>query len=586
VGKLTGKLNRKGIRGISQDELNSIRSVHKNDDEFSSDDEKSDEDQAQKLQSFKKKFSKRIEAAARVRKSHQYIPEQLRRLDSLARLLEANTICTAVYYYEPTNCLWLANNKVFHGSQKENNYIKNINSIFELISNEHLSIEEIFHQLTDVIHLNISQENRYDLNKIPFDLKEAISEWIKQMFKFNGDTKGWREQAEKNLKYGKKVNNVLSKIIKKISRHTRDFLKIRDFLLNANTHDNLSKGIVSAIRGNKFDIIRVGNKDVHAEMRILSRLLNSEEIASPYIGISKLCCDHCALAIQTFDIKCRGVHGQRAIWPLPDFLILHADCLKKYVGEKAYYYYQNLQIDAQNEAKIFITSRESNSVRENAKDGRVMYADSSDSDIEFGFACSDKEIEHIPLDSVWRVRHLKMCYQKEFYRLMSIGLNLQEIVDLYKESPKKFENLITTNGIYELLERIAENDFHDNVAEAFKKINQIYNNFESLFHSIIRNRNSVIENGLEEYCNEFNKVISEYESDDINDPSDIVVTFFREDGSYAHEFNSEDSENSKSSEDGQDMHLFYSSENFTLDSDLDSDADNACHVNWCTKMIP
>jgi hypothetical protein len=566
------KLNRKGIRGISQDKkLKSIRLVHKNDDEFSSDDEKSDVDQAQKLQSFKDEFNKRLETAARVRKSHQYIPKQLRRLDSLARLLEANTICAAVYYYELTNCLWLANNKVFRGSRESNNYIKNINSIFDLIRNEHMSIEEIFRKLTEVIYWNISQENRHDLKKIPFDLKEAISEWIKEMFKFNGDTKEWREQAKKDLTYEEKINNVLIKIIKKISRHTRDFLKIRDFLL-ANTHDNLSKGIVSAIRGNKFKIIPEENKDVHAEMRILSQLLNSEEIASPYIGISKLCCDHCALAMQTFDVKCRGVHGQRANWPLPDFLDLHADCLTKYVGEKAYRYYQSLQMDTQNEAKIFIASKESNSIRENAKDGRGMYADSSDSDIEFGFAWNDKEIERIPLDSVWYVRDLKMWYQKEFYRLMSIGLSLREIVDLYKESPKKFKNLITTDRIYEFLERIAENDFHNDTVKAFKKIYQIYDDNEFLFHSIIKKRDCVIVNGLEEYCDEFIKVTSEYDSDDVEDPSDIVDSSFRENCSYAHEFNSKDNENSGSSENERDT-PFNSSESFTLDSDLDSDVD-------------
>ena len=70
----------------------------------------------------------------------QNLPEINRRLDSLARLLEQGSVCAAVYYSPEMNAILVATNTIHAGSQKTNNWIKQIENVFKLISQCHLDI--------------------------------------------------------------------------------------------------------------------------------------------------------------------------------------------------------------------------------------------------------------------------------------------------------------------------------------------------------------------------------------------------------------------------------------------------------------
>jgi hypothetical protein len=159
--------------------------------------------------------------------------------------------------------------------------------------------------------------------------------------------------------------------------------------------------------------------------------------------------------------------------------------------------------------------------------------------------------EDFPLNDVWQVRHLKMCHEKELDRLMSIGIKLIEIADLYKKSRKKFE-AISSQKSYILMKEIANNS-KDTLEEIFLKLSNIYDENESLFWNIIQDEDHLVaRHGLNEVYDRYKAQVnkSPYSYDSEEDDSFIKVhNAFLKDGDY--NFSSEDSENYKDSASGQ-----------------------------------
>lgn len=330
-------------------------------------------------QECKNKFSQRLFGAASTRKSHN--PERhFRRLDSLARLLEGNSICAAVYFNTLDNSLWVASNKVHAASRTSNAHIDNIKHTFELITDERVSNEEALSQLSKSIYDNFTQENRWlltSLEKAKIDLLATIKAWLKDFSDSGEPSKTWLKNFIDQLECDASIRKALEKCAAKIARLARDFLKLRNFLRSSNLQSSLSGNIAKALREKKYQILHFDNKDVHAEMRILGKILKTPGAEKSYVGISKLCCAHCALAVAAFETSTRGLHGQAVDWPLPECV---KDNLKTYLGKESYALYAQQTADNQKEILTYATTKKNSPIK--GSKNRNMNADWSDSDEE------------------------------------------------------------------------------------------------------------------------------------------------------------------------------------------------------------
>lgn len=469
-----------------------------------------DKNEAKSLDIFKINFQQRLQNASNERLSYLNIEKPFRRLDSFARLLEGNATCAAVYLDAITGMLWIANNMVFEGSQDSNAYIKNIHSTFELISNEKLSIEDIFEQLKEIIILNFNSQNRYEVSalkkinpNIQNEMADFISNQLEDLFKSSLSTKKWYQLAINALEYpSKEFNNFYEKVIKAIVKQTRDFLKIRSFLLNASEKNPLSEGLLIAVREKKYQIIKSDKNQVHAEMRLAEPLIDSNS----YIGLSKLCCDHCHLAIQTFGLRTRGVHGQSFDWPIPSFIKNKSENFRKYVGKEAFDAYCELSDSERDEAQTNITSKRTGA----GKKDRRMIADSSDSDIEFGpnYDSDEEKLNEIKgfnLADTWTIRHLNMCYTEEVNNLDYFGFSISKIINLYTNNIEKFNSLSSSN-IYNLVLKLKEGEIDGSSVDIIELLEEIYDNHKSLFFEITTTKaDNVIEHGLAEFYDRYKR---------------------------------------------------------------------------------
>lgn len=458
-----------------------------------------------RLEEFKKKFQGRLFSVGNIRVSRENVSKHFRRLDSIARLIEGGSICAAVYYHHPSQTLWIANNKVHKSSRKNNNEIERIKKVFTLISETRASIEEIVECLAEVVYRHISQEKRFEKAKLDdIKIKDKIESWMKEMFLSGKTTKQWKLaclEEDEDVSENKSVGFV----VKKTARIIRDFIKVRDFLLKNRGNHAVASGILDAIKNNRFQIIHFEGKDVHAEMRLLSKkiAMGSQPGEDHYFGISKLCCNHCALAMQAFNVPSRGVHGQGAKWMMPKFIMESEVNRKKFLGD-AHPLWSQLTDDEKKEAKDFMESKAASPVKGNAKTGRDMYADSSSSDLEFGVRLSDEEeeeqIQEFSLQQVWQVKEMRELYKTECEQLLSIGLDLREITALYSAPRSKFTDL-TDQSVWDFLEEASQRqDFHStSKKEIFDTLLSIYDDDEELFANVLSTSEDLLRHhGFEE----------------------------------------------------------------------------------------
>lgn len=501
------------------------------------------------LSKFKTRFRKKLVQATKSPESHKNVHLHFRRLDSLARLLEGKATCAAVYYNALTNRLWIANNKIFNNSRETNNYIKNLNDAFHLISQEDISIKDILDKLSKIILANYEVEHRYkirDFKENNIDLAVLIENWLKDLFISALTTKEWENQIAEKLE-SDSTSQLKLHVVNRLVKLTRDFLKIRAYLLSTKTRNAISDGILLAIKNNHYDIMHDEGKDVHAEMRILSNIYNSEDVNHLYIGISKLCCAHCARAIKAFNLECRGLHGQVYNWPVPDFISNSALYLKTFVGKRSYKAYKKMKQESKKEALQFIASKESCPKSK----PRSMYADSSDSDIEFGLHCDEgpitSPVKNMPLANIWTIRHIKMCYEDEFYFLSEIGLSIHQILDLYKTKSKFFD--LATKKVFEICNKLAKDELdagYLNPKNIFERLCGLYDKDLKFYKHIID------DNGEGAYAHLLDELFAKYQS--LGRNYDAAINFFIKDkgwdlSSHSNESQyNDDDQNSQASE--------------------------------------
>lgn len=432
-------------------------------------------------------------------------------MDSFARLLECNAVCAAVYLDVKNKKLWLANNKVHETSNEHNQFIEKMHIVFKLVSNEKLSIIEIISQLKDIIAINLKPNLRYDLTTLTnanINIAAYVESWLNELFQSGCSSKDWLASSSNELEHDNpQIRTILLKAMERTVKLAKDFLKLRDYLLATDNNDEIKEGILFAIKKNSFCIIHADNKDVHAEMRIISQMTNSNTRRNPYVAISKLCCGHCALAIKALGIETRGTHGKGYNWMLPKFIEDNPDKLQKYLGEKAYECYEQLPPIKKASAKQFLQSKESNPNNRQVR----MDADSSESDIDFGPDLSDEdkvlELEEYQLAEVWKIRNIRRYHQKEWEFLCDIDQGLNKILDLYNSKDDKFSAL-TDSKVRDLISDVARSE--DTLkSDIFEKMSELFDENQKLFWMIVNDEyDTVLEYGLDEFIASYNAKIN------------------------------------------------------------------------------
>ncbi|MCD8542945.1 MAG: hypothetical protein LRY69_06100 [Gammaproteobacteria bacterium] len=172
------------------------------------------------------------------------LPEINRRLDSLARLLEQGSTCAAVCFSPEMQAILVATNTIHSGSHASNAWIKQIEHVFKLISACHLDVAELIDVLAETIVTHVKHEERHlwaaHKSHSEFsDPNEYVAELLKELFRSGLATKDWRDQYLVNDAQESTFSStpLYKKIIRRASRITRDFLKLRESL-----HNNQQKG--------------------------------------------------------------------------------------------------------------------------------------------------------------------------------------------------------------------------------------------------------------------------------------------------------------------------------------------------------
>lgn len=444
--------------------------------------------QIEKLELFKTEFNSHFEQSIGPRISTQ--PERNnRRLDSLARLLERNLTCAAVKYDSENSQILIACNKIFNNSRDRNKSIESIKQVMNFLADHDATTEQVIVQLADIICDSFSQEERYSINSSGIskkELKTSIIKFLKNLYYSGKTTKDWRESIKNNPD----MSALDLKLINKISRLARDFIKLRhDLIEEFGCNQGITNNSFGAINEKKYDIVRRGKKDEHAEMRLADK-------RKEYIGISKLCCAHCGLAVKIMDVNTRGKHGQVFKWDVPDF-IKTPDNLKQFIGDDAYEIYEkHPELRPQ-----MLEHMQSDKSAPNSNKNRKMLADSSDSDLELGVSC-DTEQSHEETSFIKFNDNMKLIQRKESLRLLKdYGIPKTFMIKMLATSPDKF-SVFTNKDVLTLL----ENNF--NPTNLFNRLSAIYDENPKVFKGIIANCHGLINTyGIEKVYRKYNMAL-------------------------------------------------------------------------------
>ena len=312
------------------------------------------------------------------------------------------------------------------------------------------------------------------------DPQQYIADLLNNLFKSGLTTKAWRDHclASKAEKNSFTSTRLYQKIIRRTSRITRDFLKLRESLHQTQLQGGSEASLFfSALKNNRFSILKEGSATLHAEMRLAS-YIGRKGKKSANFGISKLCCACCNLSLcvvsseNISQISTRGHHGQYYAWVMPDFIRNNPVLLAKFLGHEAHLIYQNL---TKKEQLAFITAIQQAEIpMSQSTKNRSMIADSSDSDIEFGLSCdSDSELEAVAFDqelhNVSILRELKQAYSEEYNNLLLVGVSPEKIFALFKESPEKLEAMADKNSISLISDYDSDHDVLEDLSELYDK---------------------------------------------------------------------------------------------------------------------
>lgn len=248
---------------------------------------------------------------------------EARRLDSLARLFEANMTCAAVCIIDRT--VYITTNDIYAVSTKTSRQMDNIGLRYlekttkHFLSKAFRNHEGFTSEDIDIITTNYKgklatlykgQQGSPKLSDE--EIKRVVEHLLNQnsTTKFMDDTTSlsfftqFQDLATQSSKQSDifRKNIDVQKTFSGIWRDVRDYKKFKKKVIN------------QELEIDKYCILAIGQKDEHAEMRLLGFLLNQDKMLSPsenssklilenqiYLGISKLCCPYCNTTLNLFN---------------------------------------------------------------------------------------------------------------------------------------------------------------------------------------------------------------------------------------------------------------------------------------------
>ncbi|KHO03243.1 hypothetical protein JS61_05365 [Rickettsia felis] len=303
-----------------------------------------------------------------------------RRLDSLARLVTGDNICSAIRYYNDT--ILIASNSGGNELAKEvldtvKDFSKDNRKNGKCLEDELLRlyvksswkpfIKQLINQQKEISTLKNSSEKRVKalynniekllswpgIMKAPCNNKKKQTDYINELTKlFQGEQELNKfcdfcseciksAQNTKSFEKEHKIIGIIRHPLKDIKKVAADFIDPE--------MSKFSNKVKQAIIDGKIKYLNNQNSQkekIHAEMRILQEIYQQNnnnleilknDLDSEYIGITKLCCLSCQVTIEALTGKeleeseiVRGNHGKAyEYWKAPDFVYKDEDLQKK-----------------------------------------------------------------------------------------------------------------------------------------------------------------------------------------------------------------------------------------------------------------
>ena len=269
--------------------------------------------------------------------------EQCRRIDSLARLFEGDGVCAAILFhgskmYYATNAtstgtctlsqLKIISDTLCYFVERSNPSSKHDLRTDKLELLKCMVQAKCLHRITnkakksvlngivDKIQNNIEKFEDYVLQEgLRLDKYNTLSMYSCQKAFELCD---FDITAVSGIFNDASYQNNANAIFRCYARYILDFKKIEDHI-----QTNPDSDFVLALKNSTL----IGeNVTCHAEMKVVQFCLDTFlDIDGCYIGISKLCCAHCNLILDSIGtnshkIKTRGAHGEDSKWVLPEFM--------------------------------------------------------------------------------------------------------------------------------------------------------------------------------------------------------------------------------------------------------------------------
>lgn len=442
-----------------------------------------------------------------------------RRMDELAWLLEGTSKCAAVSIIG--NKFYIASNEFFSGTEsvKNNSSLKYVYSImnhFKCIANNSYTNNEVKIENRDRLmqehckrHFNSEFSGFFKINDSVLE-KVVTTEVLRNK---TGKSSLFSELAELSAKKKIELEPEYHKALGFGLDVYRRILKIENFINKARQNEfshSFNKEQLEAFKNFSYSDDKEGRKksnilfledekDVHAEMQILSILIQMMENRDPaisdlaklYIGISKLCCLECycmlcaandVLKATSVELRFKGAHKESFNWKFPlNFKMQpgESDRKSKYKSLKS-----SNESTFNKIKKIYEEKVNNEKKKENELSKKTYNMRGSKSSSEISVTEDDKLLEYKSnLENSLSL--LKTYdYDDQNCKMLKLGLELCEIntfKDLFKDSIDLLDREVIFYSLYEGLEAIEnENDlvnFLTNPKFSTKEIVELFENF-------------------------------------------------------------------------------------------------------------
>lgn len=262
------------------------------------------------------------------RKSDSTIPLLHRRMDSFARIIDLpeDHVCTAVCF-DGSKILIAAN-----GNLGNSNYVN----------------KEVIDYLCEYLREFDSLPDRADKRLI-------LICYLADHKNINLKSEQIRSIARlclSNLETIPAIAGTSETDIKKIRKICLDLRKLEDSMLPGDKQfDPLLIDAIKSEKSKNYEILPIGERGFHAEMKIIERLKTDASGRKHYIGISKLCCAYCSKVVQMHgfvdEFETRGVHNFDR-WMLADWM-KEEGFLRAFLTDAIYVRYAALSSESKKE---------------------------------------------------------------------------------------------------------------------------------------------------------------------------------------------------------------------------------------------